>query len=288
LRKKEKSIQEIETIDQMHSEVSQWLRQGKAVAFVPTMGYLHEGHLALMEEGRKQGDVLVASIFVNPTQFGPGEDFQAYPRDLDRDLRLAESVGVDVVFTPKGEEMYGKAYQTYIDLDALPRFLCGPSRPGHFRGVVTVVSKLFNIVRPQVAIFGEKDYQQLVIIRQMVRDLNFDVRIISVPTVREPDGLAMSSRNAYLSEEERIAAVSLFKALQKSQENVVQGMRNAGELIEAASGVIDSHRHTKIDYVALCDPETLEAVAEIEEPTLMALAVWVGRTRLIDNTILTC
>ena len=270
----------------MQQESIRLLQTGKTIVFVPTMGWLHEGHLALMREGRKHGDTLVVSIFVNPSQFGPSEDFQAYPRDMDRDLRLADSVGADIIFSPEAEAMYDEAYQTYVDLDLLPRHLCGPSRPGHFRGVATVVAKLFNIVRPQVAVFGEKDYQQLVIIRRIVDDLNFDIKVMGVPTVRESDGLAMSSRNTYLSEDERLSARSLFQSLQQTQERVSAGTRNARELIEQASKLINSHPHAQIDYVALCDPETLEDVDRVEKPTLMALAVRVGKTRLIDNAIL--
>jgi pantoate--beta-alanine ligase len=270
----------------MQQESARLLDAGKTIAFVPTMGWLHEGHLALMREGRKHGDTLIVSIFVNPTQFGPTEDFQDYPRDLDRDVTLAKSVGVDVIFAPEAKAMYDKAYQTHVDLEMLPRHLCGPSRPGHFRGVATVVTKLFNIVRPQVAFFGEKDYQQLVIIRRMVRDLNLDIRVIGVPTVRESDGLAMSSRNTYLSEEERRSARSLFVSLQQAQESVAQGITNAGELIHGASEFMGSKPHVQIDYIAICDPETLEDVDRVEGPTLMALAVRVGKTRLIDNAIL--
>jgi pantoate--beta-alanine ligase len=239
-----------------------------------------------MREGRKHGDALVVSIFVNPTQFGPAEDFQTYPKDMDRDISLAESVGVDVIFAPEAEAMYDKAYQTYVDLDMLPQHLCGPSRPGHFRGVATIVTKLFNIVRPQVAIFGEKDYQQLVIIRRMVRDLSLNIRVIGVPIVRESDGLAMSSRNSYLSEDERHFSLSLFQSLQQAQESVAQGISDARELINGAAELISSHPNTKIDYVAICDPESLEDVDRVEGPTLMALAVRVGKTRLIDNAIL--
>ena len=279
-------IQIITAIDHMQQQARRLLHTGKTIAFVPTMGYMHEGHLALVREGRKYGDTLIISIFVNPTQFGPAEDFQAYPRDLDRDVRLAASEGVDIIFAPEAEAMYDTAYQTYVGLEVLPRYLCGASRPGHFRGVATVVTKLFNIVKPHVAIFGEKDYQQLVIIRRMVRDLNSDIRIIGVPIVREPDGLAMSSRNAYLSEEERESALSLFKAVQQAEKNVAQGVRDASQLIHEASELIRSYPHTKIEYVALCDPETLKDVDRVDGPTLIALAVWVGKTRLIDNTIL--
>jgi pantoate--beta-alanine ligase len=270
----------------MRQESTRLLQTGKTIVFVPTMGWLHEGHLALMQEGKKHGDTLVASIFVNPSQFGPSEDFQSYPRDMDRDARLADSVGVDIIFSPEAEAMYDEAYQTYVDLEMLPRHLCGPLRPGHFRGVATVVAKLFNIVRPQVAVFGEKDFQQLVIIRRMVDDLNFDIKVIGVPTVRESDGLAMSSRNTYLSEDERLSALSLFQSLKGAQESVSEGNKDARELIEQALQFISSHPHTQTDYVALCDPETLEHVDRVERPTLMALAVRVGKTRLIDNAIL--
>jgi len=270
----------------MQQEAIRLLQRGKIVVLVPTMGYLHEGHLALMREGRKHGDVLIVSIFVNPKQFGPAEDLQRYPRDLDRDVTLAESAGVDVVFAPEARAMYQEEFQTYVDLELLPRHLCGPSRPNHFRGVATVVAKLFNIARPQVAIFGEKDYQQLAVIRRMVRDLNFGVRIIGVPTVREPDGLAMSSRNTYLSVEERRSSLSLFQSLQRAQQAVAEGVRDAKELIRSTSELIAASPHTKIDYVAVCDPDTLEDVDRVDGPTLMALAVRVGGTRLIDNAIL--
>ena len=280
-------IRIITSVDHMQQEATRLLQTGKTIALVPTMGYLHEGHIALMREGRKHGDALIVSIFVNPTQFGPTEDFKAYPRDHDRDVGQAESVGVDVIFAPEAEAMYNKAHDTYIDLEMLPQHLCGPSRPGHFRGVATVVTKLFNIIKPHVAIFGKKDYQQLVIIRRMVRDLNLDIRVIGVPIVREDDGLAMSSRNTYLSENERRSALSLFQALQQAQRSVAQGIRDAGQIIQAASELIRSYPYTRIDYIAVCDLETLEDVNRVEGPTLMALAVWVGKTRLIDNTILT-
>ena len=270
----------------MQQEAIHLLQSGKTVVLVPTMGYFHEGHLTLMREGRKHGDALIVSIFVNPKQFGPAEDLQRYPRDLERDVTLAESVGVDVVFAPEAGAMYEEGFQTHVDLELLPGHLCGPSRPGHFRGVATVVAKLFNIIRPHVAIFGEKDYQQLAVIRRMVRDLNFGIRIVGVPTVREPDGLAMSSRNTYLSEEERHAALSLFASLQRAQQAVTAGEREAGTLIRLTSEFITSHPYTKIDYVAVCDPDTLEDVNRIDKPALMALAVWAGGTRLIDNAIL--
>lgn len=280
-------IKLIKETQPLQQEANRFLQEGKVIAFVPTMGYFHEGHLALMREGRKHGDALIVSIFVNPAQFAPTEDFKAYPRDLNRDARMAKSVGVDVIFAPEPDVMYDKGHETYLNLEGLPLHLCGLSRPGHFRGVATVVAKLFNIVKPHVALFGEKDYQQLLVIRRLVRDLNFDIRIIGVPTVREADGLAMSSRNSYLSRDERRSALSLHKSIQLAQERVAQGIRDASQLIAEASGLIGSHPHTRIDYVTLCDPETLEDVHVLEGPSLMALAVHVGKTRLVDNTILT-
>ena len=262
------------------------LQNGKKVAFVPTMGYLHDGHLALMREGRKRGDVLVASIFINPTQFGPNEDLTQYPRDLNRDIQLAGSVGVDLVFAPEANQMYEKHHQTVVELTALPKNLCGLSRPGHFTGVTTIVAKLFNIIKPRIAVFGEKDYQQLIIVKQMVQDLNMDINIVSVPTVREPDGLAMSSRNVYLSDEERLSALSLYASLGQAQAMVDKGVRNAPEIIAKTSAFIQSHPHTKKDYVVLCDPASLEDVDTVDNPTLMALAIRVGKTRLIDNIVL--
>ncbi|MDY6838253.1 MAG: pantoate--beta-alanine ligase [Thermodesulfobacteriota bacterium] len=271
----------------MQQAANRLLQEGKTIVFVPTMGYLHEGHLALMREGQEHGDTLIVSIFVNPTQFSPTEDFLDYPRDLNRDANLAEGVGVDMIFAPEAETMFNKGFQTYVDLERLPLHLCGPSRPGHFRGVATVVTKLFHIVKPHVAVFGEKDYQQLAVVRRLVQDLSFDVRIIGVPTERERDGLAMSSRNAYLSADERSSASSLFQSLQLARERLGQGITDAESLVEEVSGLILSYPCTKIDYVTLCHPETLEDVKRVEEPSLLALAVWVGKTRLIDNAVLT-
>lgn len=250
------------------------------------MGFLHEGHLTLLREGRKLGDELVLSIFVNPTQFGPSEDFETYPRDMERDLELAEKEGVNTVFTPTPEELYGENFQTYVNLENLPHHLCGLSRPAFFRGVATVVSKLFNIVKPHAAIFGQKDFQQLAVIRQMVKDLNFDIEIIGVPTVREPDGLAMSSRNAYLSKEERPVALSLYQSLQKAKTDIQSGQTDANRILADASGLIESHEGTAIDYIKICDPETLDDIKVITGPVLMALAVNVGQTRLIDNVVI--
>ena len=261
-------------------------REGKTIVFVPTMGYLHEGHLSLMREGLKHGDDLVVSIFVNPTQFGPEEDLDRYPRDLERDIELARQERVNAIFTPDEKEVYGSRYQTYVSLEKLPNHLCGISRPTHFQGVATVVAKLFNIVKPHVAVFGQKDFQQLIVIRQMVQDMNFDIQIVGAPIVREPDGLAMSSRNTYLTPEQRISALSLSQSLQNARRLVESGEKDAANIIEAASELINSHPEAAIDYIAVSDPETLDDVKTIEQPVLMALAVKVGTTRLIDNMIL--
>ncbi len=271
----------------MQEQASRFVHSGRTVALVPTMGYLHEGHLSLIREGKKHANVVVLSIFVNPIQFGPGEDLARYPTDLDRDMALAKKEGVDLVFLPQKEVMYGKGHETFVDLEKLPTHLCGNSRPGHFRGVATVVSKLFNIVKPQVALFGEKDYQQLAIIRRMVEDLNFDIRVIGCPIVREPDGLAMSSRNSYLSSEQRKSALCLYGALKKARKTLAQGCRDVKAIINDLVEFINSHKETQIDYIDFCDPDTLERVSRIEGKTLLALAVKVGNTRLIDNALLT-
>ena len=260
---------------------------GKKIAFVPTMGFLHDGHMSLLKEGKKNGDYLVLSIFVNPTQFAAGEDLDTYPSNLESDFKLAENEGVDAVFLPDSQNIYGENYQTYISLETLPQFLCGVSRPEHFRGVATIVSKLFNIVKPHVAIFGQKDFQQLAVIRQMTLDLNFDIDIIGAPTVRESDGLAMSSRNANLTDQQRIYGLGLIKSLQKSQELVNKGVKNSEAVIIAASQIILSNPETSVDYLTICDPVSLEAVSVIDKPVLFAMAVKVGKTRLIDNAIIT-
>lgn len=282
-----RNIEIIHTAKEMQARSDLSRRKGQTIVFVPTMGYLHEGHLTLMRLGLKHGDDLVLSIFVNPTQFGPGEDLDAYPRDMDRDIELARKEGAGAVFAPDEKEIYGRAYQTYVALEQLPRHLCGISRPVHFRGVATVCTKLFNIVKPHVAVFGQKDFQQLLIIRRMVQDLNFDIAIIGAPIVREPDGLAMSSRNTYLTPAQRISALTLYTSLQDARRRVESGEKNAAKIIAAASELITSRPETTIDYITVCDPETLDDVMTIEQPVLMALAVKVGTTRLIDNMILT-
>ena len=260
---------------------------GGTIAFVPTMGFLHDGHLALMREGKRLCDALVVSIFVNPTQFGPGEDFESYPRNLERDFDLCRKTGADAVFTPAAADLYPEGFDTFILQEHLPNHLCGLSRPGHFQGVMTVVAKLFHIVLPDAAVFGEKDFQQLAVIRRMVRDLNFPIRIIGHPTVRESDGLAMSSRNARLSPEARKTARCLNVALKTAQDRLDRHMRSAPALIREAEAFISSHPDTRIDYIRICDPDTLEDIADIQGPALMALAVKIGGVRLIDNMTLT-
>ncbi len=259
---------------------------GKSISFVPTMGYFHEGHLSLMKKARETADHVVVSIYVNPTQFGPKEDFSKYPRDFERDAQMAAGIGVDVIFFPSNQEMYPDGYQTYVDVEKVTQNLCGVSRPGHFRGVTTICCKLFNIVKPHTAIFGKKDFQQLAAIKRMVADLNLDLEIIGMPTFREPDGLAMSSRNVYLSKEERSSALSLVGSLKGAQKLYAEGERNAAVMIEQAQRLIQSARFTEIDYIKICDAATLEDVQEITKEAVMALAVKVGKTRLIDNSVL--
>lgn len=261
-------------------------RDGKKIVFVPTMGYLHEGHVSLLREGRSRGDVLVLSIFVNPTQFGPNEDLSKYPRDMDGDLAKARSAGTDFAFTPHASSFYPPGYQTWVQVRELSQGLCGDKRPGHFDGVASVVTKLFHVVDPHVAIFGEKDFQQLAVIRRMVRDLDFDIEIVGMPTVREPDGLAMSSRNAYLSADERRQGLTLSRALAAAQASVAAGEKSAAKLLEAARAEIATAKDARIDYLELRDPDSLKLVETITGPTLFALAVFVGKTRLIDNRVL--
>jgi pantoate--beta-alanine ligase len=265
-------------------EISRLARAaGKTIAFVPTMGFLHDGHLELLKQGRRLADVLILSIFVNPTQFGPAEDFAQYPRDTEGDLKKAESAGTDHVFMPPVGEMYPYGYQTKIIVERVPEHLCGLSRPGHFEGVATVVAKLFNITMPHKALFGEKDFQQLSVIRRMAADLNMDIEIIGVPTVREPDGLAMSSRNKYLSTDERKSALCLKKSIDLALGMIKGGERDAEKIKGEIRKLIQSYLYTDIDYIAICDPLTLDDIGIINEKALLALAVRVGRTRLIDN-----
>jgi pantoate--beta-alanine ligase len=275
----------INSIAQMQSFAESLRLQGKKISFVPTMGYFHEGHLDLMREARKMADCLVVSIYVNPTQFGPKEDLSRYPRDFDRDCKMAQSVNVDVIFNPPNEEMYPGNYQTYVNVDKVTQNLCGLSRPGHFRGVTTVCCKLFNIVKPHVAVFGKKDYQQFVTIKRMVADLNLDLEIIGMPTVRETDGLAMSSRNVYLNENERVSALSLVNSLQLAQRLYAGGERKSSLILREVTELIKSAPYTEIDYAKICDANTLIDIDEIDAEAVIALAVRVGTTRLIDNHV---
>jgi len=273
----------IGTIDEMRAESG---RIHGSVGFVPTMGYLHEGHLALVRRARSENITVVVSIFVNPSQFGPREDFDAYPRDTERDLSLLEREGVSLVFMPDAAEMYPPGFSTWVDVGQVSEGLEGEARTGHFRGVATVVCKLFNIVQPDRAYFGQKDAQQLVVIRKMVSDLDMDLEIVAVPTVREPDGLAMSSRNTYLSKEERQAAVVLWKALCLARGQWSTGERDAAVLRREMISLIEREPFANIDYVSVADPETLQEMDTVGDRALVSLAVRIGKTRLIDNTIL--
>jgi pantoate--beta-alanine ligase len=260
--------------------------KGKRIGFVPTMGYLHEGHLSLVRKARALSDVVVVSIFVNPTQFGPGEDFDRYPRDEEGDSLKLEVEGVDFLFIPTKEEMYPVGYQTYVEVAQVSQGLCGDFRPGHFRGVATVVTKLFNIVKPHLAVFGEKDYQQLLVIKRMVEDLNLDVEIIPGMLIREEDGIAMSSRNAYLSPENRKKAVTLYRSLIKGKESFASGERRASILCKTVKDSLESVIGISVQYVEVRDAETLEKVEVIHRPSVIALAAIVGGVRLIDNILI--
>lgn len=273
------------TVKEVREQVSEWRKQGLSVGLVPTMGYLHEGHKSLIDKAVEQNDRVVVSVFVNPIQFGPNEDLATYPRDFARDSALCENAGAALIFHPEKEDMYFDDFCTFVDMDGLTKGLCGKTRPTHFRGVCTVVSKLFNIVQPDRAYFGQKDAQQLAVIRRMVRDLNFNLEIVGCPIVREEDGLAKSSRNTYLSPEERKAAVILHKGLEQGETLVRQGEKEAAKIAAAIREVIESEPLAKIDYVEVVDFENLEPVSVIEAPVLAAVAVYIGSTRLIDNFI---
>lgn len=274
------------TIAQVRAQVAAWKKEGLTVGLVPTMGYLHEGHASLVDEAVRQCDRVVASDFVNPTQFGPNEDLEAYPRDFDRDCALLEEHGCAMVFHPAVEEMYAPGAATYVEiLSDMPKQLCGKTRPIHFRGVCTVVSKLFNIVTPDKAFFGQKDAQQLAIIRQMVRDLSYGIEIVGCPIVREADGLAKSSRNTYLSEAERQAALVLSESVFLGQKMVAEGETDANKIVTAMTEHIQSQPLAKIDYVSAVDGVTMDPVDRIAGTVLVAMAVYIGKTRLIDNFI---
>ena len=271
----------ITTIENIRNIVKQWKEQGYSIGFVPTMGYLHDGHAALIDQARKCNDKVIVSIFVNPTQFGENEDLNSYPRDINRDASLCEDHKADIIFAPTPDEMYHDR-KAFVNIVELSDTLCGVSRPIHFKGVCTVVAKLFNIIQPTNAYFGEKDAQQLAIIRKMVYDLNFPVNIIGVPIVRESDGLAKSSRNTYLSKEERKAATILYKAIQKGKQAIKRGA-SADSIINTMTETINTDPLAKIDYISVVDANTMQPVHKITAPVLVAMAVYIGSTRLIDN-----
>ncbi len=258
----------------------------QTIGLVPTMGFFHDGHLQLMEAGKRLADQLVVSIFVNPFQFGPAEDYEMYPRDIEGDMSKAKDVGVDILFCPSTEEIYPSGFQTTIAVQEVIKHLCGLSRPSHFEGVTTVVAKLFNITMPHLAVFGQKDYQQLTVISRMVKDLNMDIKIVGFPTLRESDGLAMSSRNSYLSPEERESALCLKKSLDLADDLFRKGEQNPDKIIGEVEQLILSHVSTEIEYVKICHSASLEDVETVEEKSLLALAVKVGKTRLIDNCLI--
>jgi pantoate--beta-alanine ligase len=273
------------TVNAVRTQVKEWKKQGLTVGLVPTMGYLHEGHASLIKAARANNDKVVVSIFVNPMQFGPKEDLASYPRDLDKDSALCESLGVDIIFHPEPEEMYHDGFSSFVDMTVLTQELCGLSRPVHFRGVCTVVNKLFNIVQPDRAYFGQKDAQQLAVIRHMVDDLNMDIEIVGCPIVREDDGLAKSSRNTYLSSEERQAALILSKSIRLGHEMVEKGETDTAKVVEAMKELISTEPLAKIDYVKAVDGLTMQQISKVQKPMLVAIAVYIGKTRLIDNFI---
>ncbi len=273
----------VQPVKKMQDLALELRRQGKRLALVPTMGALHEGHLKLVDVARQLSDVVIMSVFVNPAQFGPQEDFQRYPRDLERDRKLAEARGVDIYFTPVAEEIYPPAHQTFVVVTELTRGLCGPSRPGHFRGVATVVAALFLLTQPNVAVFGEKDYQQLAILKRMAKDLHFPIHIVGVPTVREPDGLAMSSRNVYLSAADRKEALNLFKSISAAQASLKKGQRQAGEIHSEVKKILQHGPSIQVEYISIVDAESLEEMEKVDRLARLAMAVQIHGTRLIDN-----
>ncbi|EEG77257.1 pantoate--beta-alanine ligase [Dethiobacter alkaliphilus] len=278
-------MQIIRDIATLRRHVKQARESGKTVGFVPTMGYLHPGHLSLLHKAREKNDLIILSIFVNPLQFGAGEDYEEYPRDLEADAAQAKEAGCDLIFAPTVKEMYPQGYATFVDVERLTDSLCGASRPGHFRGVTTVVTKLFNIVTPDRAYFGQKDAQQALVLRKMARDLNMDLQVLIMPTIREKDGLAMSSRNTYLSPEERTQATVLSRSLFQAEEKIKNGERDTNKITEFITQTIQSEPLANIDYVAIVDTDEIKPTETINGQTLIALAVRFGKTRLIDNII---
>lgn len=279
-------MQIVATVEEVRNQVKIWREEGLSVGLVPTMGYLHEGHKSLIDKAVEQNDRVVVSVFVNPIQFGPTEDLATYPRDLERDAALCENAGANLIFHPEPENMYFDDFCTYIDMESLTKGLCGKTRPTHFRGVCTVVGKLFNIVQPDRAYFGQKDAQQLAVIRRMVRDLNFNLEVVGCPIVREEDGLAKSSRNTYLSAEERQAAVILHKGLTKGEELVRAGETDVETVKKAIRETIESEPLAKIDYVEIVDFDSIQPKDNLNGSILAAVAVYIGKTRLIDNFII--
>lgn len=275
----------VKKIEEVRKIVKEWKKEGLSVGLVPTMGYLHEGHKSLIDRAAAENDRVVVSDFVNPTQFGPNEDFESYPRDINADAALCEAAGADIIFNPEADEMYDSAL-TFVDMNKITKVLCGKTRPIHFSGVCTVVSKLFNIVTPDKAYFGEKDAQQLCVIRKMVKDLNFDIEIIGCPIIRESDGLAKSSRNTYLNGEERKAALCLSRSLEIGKQLIESGETNADAVVSAVRAEIEKEPLSDIDYVEIVDLNNLETLEEIKKPLLCAIAVRIGKTRLIDNFIM--
>ena len=275
----------VSTVEQVREEVKKWREEGLSVGLVPTMGYLHEGHKSLIDAAVKDNDKVVVSVFVNPIQFGPTEDLATYPRDLERDSALCEAAGAALIFHPEKEDMYFDDFCTYIDMEGLTKGLCGKTRPTHFRGVCTVVGKLFNIVQPDKAYFGQKDAQQLAVIRRMVRDLNFNLEIVGCPIIREEDGLAKSSRNTYLSAEEREAATVLHRGLTAGEEAVKNGETDVKKVIGIIRDIIEAEPLARIDYVEAVDFDTIQPIDVIDRTVLVAVAVYIGKTRLIDNFI---
>ena len=274
-------MQVTKTVEETRKQIKQWKKEGKTIGLVPTMGFLHEGHASLIRKCREQNDIVVVSDFVNPTQFGPNEDLEAYPRDFERDSKLCESLGADLIFAPSPEDMYHDQH-AFVSIDTLSETLCGKTRPIHFKGVCTVVTKLFHIVAPDRAYFGEKDAQQLAIIRKMVKDLNFDIEIVGCPIVREEDGLAKSSRNTYLNDKERQAALCLSRAVKTGKEVIYTGA-DAKEVLNPMKAIIEAEPLARIDYVMMVDALTMQPIEKADRDVLVAMAVYIGKTRLIDN-----
>ncbi len=275
----------ITTIDEVRDQVKAWRNNGESIGLVPTMGYLHEGHQSLMASAKKDNQRVIVTIFVNPMQFGPKEDLASYPRDLERDKKACQQMGVDLIFCPSADEMYDANFNSYVNVNGLTDALCGKKRPGHFKGVCTVVTKLFNITQPDRAYFGQKDAQQLAVIQRMVQDLNIPIEIIGCPIVRESDGLAKSSRNSYLSDNERKAAVCLYQSIELANTMIAQGERSVATILSAMQLLIEQQSLAKIDYIEFVDLSSLKPVSQLTQDTLCALAVYIGKTRLIDNFI---